>query len=283
MEKVILATRKSPLAVCQAELVKASIETMYPGMKCELSKLETTADKHLDWSLTQMGGKGLFTKELEEKLLEGKVDFAVHSAKDLPSELPMGLMVAGYLKREIVHDVLILKKGVKTPKTLATGSPRRMTQLQRLFPGCEFKELRGNVETRLEKIAKGELADGTILAAAGLKRLKIDTWEGLEFKHLELEQMVPAVGQGAIAIECLEGKGSIIEKIFDEQTRCSLVVERCFLEMLGGGCHVAYGVYYHQQKLYLFHESIGFVELEFNFEEESVRDGVRSIIENLNL
>lgn len=283
MEKVILATRKSPLAVCQAELVKTSIETIYPGVKCELSKLETTADKHLDWSLKQMGGKGLFTKELEEKLLEEEADFAVHSAKDLPSELPNGLVIGGYLKREVVHDVLILKKGIKIPKTLATGSPRRLAQLQRLFPGCEFRELRGNIETRLEKIAKGELANGTVLAAAGLKRLNIHAWEGLEFRHLKLEEMVPAVGQGAIAIECLEGKECIIEKIFDEETRRSLMVERFFLEMLGGGCHVAYGVHYHQKKLYLFHESVGFVELEFNFEEQNVRDWVSSVIEKLNL
>lgn len=283
MDKIILATRKSPLAMRQTELVKSRIESLYPNFKCTLLTVETSADKHADWSLSKVGGKGLFTKELEEALLAGKADYAVHSAKDLPSELPDRLVIGGYLQREVANDVLVLRKGIGNPKTLATGSPRRMAQLQRLFPDCQFVEIRGNVETRLEKIAGGALADSTVLAVAGLKRLGISHYPGVEFVHLSIQEMVPAVGQGALAIECLEGKEKLIEKIFDPETEYHVNIERCFLELLGGGCQVAHGVYCEKGQLHLFHEKIGFVQLEIEIGKEGIKDWVSNVIKKLNL
>ncbi|MEO6873889.1 MAG: hydroxymethylbilane synthase, partial [Opitutaceae bacterium] len=152
MSKIILATRKSPLALVQSELVATHLRTALK-VEAELLKIVTTGDKQVEWSLEQKGGKGLFTGELEQALLRGEADIAVHSTKDLPGEMPVGLAIAGYLPREDPRDVLVLRSDLTAPKTLATGSPRRRLQVAKLFPGVEFSEIRGNVDTRLRKIA----------------------------------------------------------------------------------------------------------------------------------
>src|SRR6478672_2357403 len=150
-KKIILATRKSPLALAQTTMVAAHL-TAKLGVETELLKIVTTGDKQAEWSLEQRGGKGLFTSELEAALLRGEADVAVHSTKDLPGDMSDGLAIGGYLPRADARDVLVLRAGVETPLTLATGSPRRRLQVQRMFPGVTFTEIRGNVDTRLRKI-----------------------------------------------------------------------------------------------------------------------------------
>ncbi|HQY05418.1 MAG TPA: hydroxymethylbilane synthase [Lacunisphaera sp.] len=254
--KIILATRKSPLALVQAEMVAARLRDAIPGAECELLKIVTTGDKQAEWSLSKQGGKGLFTAELEQALLRGEADVAVHSCKDLPGEMVAGLVVAGYLPREDVRDVLVLREGVTTPATIATGSPRRQMQLKRLFPTATFTEIRGNVDTRLKKIAAGT-ADATILARAGLNRLGIHSWAGVTFRPLNLDESVPAVGQGAIAIQSRLGDAASFSAVLDAATARNVTVERALQAALGGGCQMAFGAHVAGDKLYFFHEKTG--------------------------
>jgi hydroxymethylbilane synthase len=260
MSKLVLATRKSPLALVQSELVAAHLRATLK-VETELLKIVTTGDKQAEWSLEQKGGKGLFTGELEQALLRGDADIAVHSTKDLPGDMPAGLAIAGYLPREDPRDVLVLRAGTAKPSKIATGSPRRRLQIAALFPGVEFTEMRGNVDTRLRKVAEQHLADGTILAAAGLKRLGISGWPGLEFRPLGFEQMVPAVGQGAIAIQSRTGDIARLAPAFDEATARGIALERAFQSALGGGCHTAFGVHAVASELFFFHEQTGLLKL----------------------
>jgi hydroxymethylbilane synthase len=220
-------------------------------------KLVTTGDRQTDWSLEQRGGKGLFTGELEAALLRGEADFAVHSAKDLPGAMPAGLTVVGYLPRADARDILILRQGITEPVTVATGSPRRRAQIARLYPAAQFTGIRGNVDTRLRKISDDGLADATVLAAAGLARLGIGTLPGLTFMTLEYTQMVPAVGQGAIAVQCRVADAAKYATIFDAPTARAVNLERAFQLALGGGCQTALGVHATADALYFFHENIG--------------------------
>jgi hydroxymethylbilane synthase len=254
--KLILATRKSPLALVQSEMVAAHLRSKL-GVEVELLKLVTTGDRQTEWSLEQKGGKGLFTSELEAALTKGEADLAVHSAKDLPGDLPAELMIAGYLPRADARDVLVLRSDIESPRKLATGSPRRRAQLQMLFADIEFTELRGNVDTRLKKIAEQNLADGTVLAAAGLNRLGIGNWPGLTFHSRELGQMVPAVGQGAIAIQTRVTDGAKFGAVLDPATARSLRIERAFQAALGSGCHTAFAAHAAADTLFLFHENVG--------------------------
>jgi hydroxymethylbilane synthase len=254
--KIILATRKSPLALVQAEMVAAHLRGAIPGAECELLKIVTTGDQQAGWSLSKQGGKGLFTAELEQALLRGEADVAVHSCKDLPGEMVAGLVVAGYLPREDVRDVLVLREGVTTPATIATSSPRRQMQLKRLFPSATFTEIRGNVDTRLKKIAAGT-ADATILARAGLNRLGIHSWAGVIFSPLNLDESVPAVGQGAIAIQSRLGDAARFSAVLDAATARNVTVERALQAALGGGCQMAFGAHVAGDKLYFFHEKTG--------------------------
>jgi hydroxymethylbilane synthase len=254
--KLVLATRKSPLALTQTEMVAAHLRNQL-GVETELLHIVTTGDKQAEWSLEQRGGKGLFTSELEAALTRGEADVAVHSTKDLPGDMPEGLAIGGYLPRVDTRDVLVLRAGIETPQTVATGSPRRRMQLQRMFPDVQFTEIRGNVDTRLRKIGQDRVADGTVLAAAGLKRLGIDTWPDIEFAPLDFDQMVPAVGQGAIAVQCREPDAAKFAAIFDMPTMRAVTLERAFQTALGGGCHTAFAAHATTDKLYLFHENIG--------------------------
>lgn len=267
---MIIATRRSPLARAQTSLVRSHLAESLPAVETKEETLVTTGDRQLAWSLRTEGGKGLFTAELETALLEGRAHLAVHSAKDLPTEMPAGLAIAGYLAREAPHDVLVLREGLTQPKVIATGSPRRQAQLAILYPDLEFTELRGNVGTRLEKIAKGiayvsaaedRTVDGTVLAAAGLRRLGIYSWPGLVFLPLSLRQMVPAPGQAAIAIQTTENLAELLGKHFDAPTAIAIERERRFLGQLGGGCHSAVAAHEGGGRFLAFKEGVGHRQL----------------------
>jgi hydroxymethylbilane synthase len=262
---LVLATRRSPLALRQAELVASSISDNL-GREVNLLPMVTTGDRQTDWSLEKTGGKGLFTKELESVLLDGTADLAVHSAKDMPSEMPEGLCLSAFLPRENPADVLVIRNGVDTPKTIASGSPRRRSQATKLFPEANWIELRGNVETRLQKIAEGKEADATFLAAAGLNRLGIREFQGLTFRELKWNEMVPAPGQGAIAIQSRIGDQNLFQPLSDPGTESSVKIERTVLTSFGGGCQVALGAYHSQldDRLYFFHEKCGIVSSIIN-------------------
>jgi hydroxymethylbilane synthase len=254
--KIILATRKSPLALTQTEMVAARLQEKIPGARCELLKVVTTGDKQAEWSLAKQGGKGLFTAELEQALLRGEADAAIHSCKDLPGENAPGLVVAGFMPRVETNDVLILREGVTVPATIATSSPRRQQQIARLFPAARFTEIRGNVDTRLKKIAAGA-ADATILAAAGMKRLGIAGWPGVAFRVLNFSESVPAVGQGAIALQCRAGDESRFAPALDAATARFVNLERAFQARIGGGCQIAFAAHATPDQLHFFHEKTG--------------------------
>ena len=266
LKKLILATRKSPLALVQSEQVAAHLRATL-GVEVELLKIVTTGDRQTEWSLEKQGGKGLFTSELEQALLRGEADIAVHSTKDLPGDQPEGLAIGGYLPREDPRDVLILRKDLGSPRTLATSSPRRRLQVGMLFPDVEFTTIRGNVDTRLRKIGTDGVADGTILAAAGLRRLGIGEWPGVDFHVLNCEHMVPAVGQAAIAIQCRAGEAAEFAPVFHAPTARAINLERAFQTALGGGCHTALGVHASEDTLWFFHEEIGLRSLPLSSDD----------------
>ena len=256
MNRIILATRKSPLALAQAELAAARLRAHFPGTDCALRKVVTTGDRKLEWSLEKQGGKGLFTAELERALLRREADVAIHSSKDLPNESALGLTIAGYLPREDPRDVLIVRHGVLAPQLIATGSPRRRLQIRLQLPDATFTEIRGNVDTRLKKIAGGA-AEATVLAAAGLKRLGIASWPGLEFRPLEFSVMVPAVGQGAIAVQCRAEDATRFAAALDLATGRQLGLERALQGRIGGGCQLAFAAHATAGTLFFFHEETG--------------------------
>ncbi|MFP6854503.1 MAG: hydroxymethylbilane synthase [Opitutales bacterium] len=254
--ELIVATRKSPLALRQAEFAAESLRERL-GVAVEIAPMSTTGDQRLDWSLEKRGGKGLFTKELELAVLEERADLAVHSAKDLPTEMPAGLVLAGFLRREDPCDVLVIREEVESPRVIATGSPRRRAQLRERFPDAEWIEFRGNVETRLLRIAELREADATVLAAAGLKRLAIESFPGLRLESLPLDQNVPAAGQAAIALQCRVGEIDRFAVVCDDATGRAVSLEREVLAAMGGGCHVAMGVHLRGDELLIHHEDHG--------------------------
>ena len=192
---LIIVTRGSPLALQQAKDAAQHLEKSLQ-VKTEIKILTTTGDRQAAWSLEKQGGKGLFTAELEQALQRGEADVAIHSAKDLPTEMPAGLTIASCLPRRDPRDVLVRQTQIQSPQKIATGSPRRRAQGAHIFPHATWTELRGNVDTRLKKIVQGE-AEATYLAAAGLSRLGIEKWDGLVFEPVDITKMVPAAGQGA--------------------------------------------------------------------------------------
>jgi hydroxymethylbilane synthase len=280
-KNITLATRKSPLAVIQTQLACDYLKEKLPEYDFSMLKLSTTGDKRRSWSLETEGGKGLFTKELEMALNEGRADLAVHSAKDLPMELGSGLTLAGYLPRADALDVFVMREGCSDIKTIATSSPRRRVQVGLLHPRINWIEIRGNVATRLDKIASGE-ADATILAAAGLNRLSIDSWPGLIFKPYTIRELVPAVGQGAIALECREGDAPQYQAVLDEITDRAVSIERYLIGELGGGCHSAHAAYFLADILYVYHENHGFNQYDFvDLDDAEIKIRLREIVNEL--
>lgn len=269
LKALTLATRRSPLARRQTELAAEHLREQFPGIDIETLEVTTTGDRRKSWSLEERGGKGLFTKELEEAVLEGRADIAVHSAKDLPTEEPPGLVICGYLPREAPHDVFAMREGVTEVREIATSSPRRRFQAKTLYPKACWGEIRGNVDTRLKKVVLGH-ADATILAAAGLNRLGLNDFEGIEFKAFTLDEMVPAAGQAAVALQCRPTLAETLSPRLCGRTGATVHLEREVLSRLGGGCHVATAVHHDGRKLHVFHESVGKLSETFPIEDEGV-------------
>jgi hydroxymethylbilane synthase len=279
-KKLILATRKSPLALAQSEQVAAHLRASL-GVEVELLRIVTTGDQRTEWSLEKQGGKGLFTKELEDSLLRGEADLAVHSCKDLPGELPAGLTVAGYLPREDPRDMLVLREGVESPALIATSSPRRRLQLAMLFPDAQFTEIRGNVDTRLRKIAQDHVADATVLAVAGLRRLGIAGWQGADFHALDFSHMVPAVGQAAIAIQTRTADAPRFAAVLDKRTARFVTLERAFQAALNGGCQTAFAAHATADTLWFFHHEIGLRSLPISDAEiDSPAETARTLLKH---
>ncbi len=240
--RITIGTRGSALALWQASFVAEAIQKGHPEVTVDLMKIKTTGDKILDSPLAQIGGKGLFTKEIEEALLERKVDLAVHSMKDLPTELPNGLHVAAVMKREDPRDVFISRDGrplqeLGPGERIGTSSLRRKAFLLNRFNRLEIISIRGNVDTRLRKMESENLA-GVILAAAGIIRLG---FADRITSYLELDLVIPAIGQGALAIETRandEATNRVALTLNHPDTAVCVGVERAFLQRMGGGCQV---------------------------------------------
>jgi hydroxymethylbilane synthase len=242
-QKIIrIATRKSPLALWQAEHVATKIQQNFPELKTELVKMTTRGDKILDAPLAKVGGKGLFVKELEQGMLDGTADIAVHSMKDVPVEFPEGLHLSAILTREDPRDAFVsnsyqLLASLPNKVRIGTSSLRRQCQIKEKFPEAEILSLRGNVNTRLAKLDAGDY-DAIILAAAGLKRLGL---ANRITEALSPTESLPAIGQGAIGIECRSDDSylnEILGSLHDQQTSICVSAERAMNATLQGGCQV---------------------------------------------
>lgn len=236
MKKVIIGSRESKLAVVQSEMVKAYIEGHNPDTEVEILTMKTTGDIILDRTLDKIGGKGLFVKELDKALMDKRSDISVHSLKDMPMEVPQELPLVAYSKREDPRDVLVLPEGVKEldkSKPIGCSSLRRILQLKEIYPDMECKSVRGNVQTRLKKLDSGEYS-ALILAAAGLKRLGL---EDRISRYFEPNEMIPAAGQGILAVQGREGEDvSFLEGFGDREGAYAAIAERAFVKYLDGGC-----------------------------------------------
>ena len=240
--KLTIGTRGSALALWQARHVAEIIETHHPQTRVALTIIKTRGDKILDVPLATIGGKGLFTKEIEDALLDGRVDLAVHSLKDLPTDLPDGLCLAAVMEREDPRDVFISRDGraieqLDDRAAIGTSSLRRGAFLLNRFPNLRVVSIRGNVDTRIRKIETENLA-GVVLAAAGVRRMGL---ADRVTSFLETDLMIPAIGQGALAIETRENDpqlAEVIETLNHPDTATCVQVERAFLKRMGGGCQV---------------------------------------------
>lgn len=242
-----IGTRGSQLALYQAQKVKEAIDARFPEIKSELVVIKSKGDKILDVALSKIGDKGLFTKELEQAMFDDEVDLAVHSLKDLPTHLPEGLKLGGVLKRGEVRDALVSTKKIKltdlTPdNTIATSSLRRKAQLLSINPEFNIVDIRGNVNTRLRKMEDGH-CDVMLMAAAGLQRIGLDRYIS---EVIDPHQIIPAVSQGAIAMEIRSDDSrieSIVQEINHPLTQIATNAERIFLRKLEGGCQIPIGCY----------------------------------------
>jgi hydroxymethylbilane synthase len=240
-----IGTRGSQLALAQANWVRQAIEQLNPGLNCELVKIKTSGDRFTDRPLRSIGGKGLFIKEIEEALIAGDIDCAVHSMKDLPGDLAPGLIIAAVPVREDPRDLFIARDGGALSEQapgarVGTSSLRRTAFVRRLRPDLELLELRGNVDSRLRKLDAGEI-DAVLLAAAGLKRLAIDR---TRTHALDPMEFIPAIGQGALAIESRSGETeALLAPLSHEPTRIATTAERSFLRRVGGSCFTPLGAH----------------------------------------
>ncbi|HZM33218.1 MAG TPA: hydroxymethylbilane synthase [Burkholderiales bacterium] len=245
--RLVIATRRSRLALWQAGHVKRLLEAAHAGLAVELLPMTTRGDELLDRRLDQAGGKGLFVKELERAMQEGRADLAVHSMKDVPAELPVGFVLAAITTREDPRDAFLSAKykdlgEMPEGSSVGTSSLRRAAQIAERHPRLETRLLRGNVETRLAKLDQGEY-DAIVLAVAGLVRLGLASRIGA---RLSLEESLPAPGQGALGIECLVGRADVFERIAvlnDETAARCVRAERAVSRSLGGNCSLPLAAY----------------------------------------
>ena len=298
-----IGSRDSQLALLQSQMVKARLEEIYPNLQCEIIKIKTQGDKILDVALSKIGDKGLFVKELEHELLETTIDIAVHSMKDMPTKLPEWLKISSILEREDVRDVICLAQNhpeyacakalnqeslnndndlflqiMEKIDLIATSSLRRIAQLKSYYPKLNFTDIRGNLNTRFRKLDDlNNSMDAIVLAAAGIKRLMaVDE----SFSHrisafLNPCEIMPAVAQGALAVEFLESRADIeklIEPLVNPKQELVLQIERSFLNELEGGCQVPIGIYSEpENKKTCFHFSV------------SSLDGTKTIKDGLSI
>ena len=236
MKKLVVGSRESRLAVIQTQLAIQAIRACQPGLEVELLTMKTTGDKILDRTLDQVGGKGLFVKELDAALLAGRVDLTVHSSKDLPMETDPRLPLVAFSRRADPRDALVLPAGAKEldpAKPIGCSSLRRQLQLKALFPQMKTAPVRGNVLTRLEKLDRGEYA-ALVLAAAGLERLGL---AGRVSRYFSVEEMLPAAGQGILAVQArADFDPACLREFHDPDSRDCLLAERAFVRALDGGC-----------------------------------------------
>lgn len=246
-DRIVIASRESALALWQARHIQAQLEARYPQLRVEILGMTTEGDRRLDVSLAKVGGKGLFVKELEEALAAGRADIAVHSVKDVPMVLPSGFMLAAIGRREDPRDAFVSNRyadlsALPAQARVGTSSLRRECQLRARHPRLKIEPLRGNVPTRLQKLDEGNY-DAVILAAAGLKRLGLED----RITHtLAPSESLPAPGQGALGIECLESRADLIHLLAaldDEATARCVAAERAFSRALSGSCNVPLGAY----------------------------------------
>ena len=243
----VIGTRGSKLALAQAEYVQQKLQERYPEHEFTLKIIKTKGDKIQDKSLSAIGDKGLFVKEIERELLDGEIQLAVHSMKDMPGEIPDGLCFADAWEREDPRDVLILREAkslsdLPAHAVIGTGSKRRAFQLLALRPDLTIVDIRGNVDTRLKKMQEQKL-DGIVLAAAGLKRLHM---EAVITQYLSTEEMIPAAAQGTLAIELRSQDAELrlmVNAFSDEKVQRIARTEREFLQQIGGDCHMPIGAY----------------------------------------
>ncbi|HIQ69413.1 MAG TPA: hydroxymethylbilane synthase [Candidatus Avoscillospira stercorigallinarum] len=231
-----IGSRESRLAVIQSQLVMDAIAAAHPDVTLELVTMKTTGDKILDRTLEQIGGKGLFVRELDQALRDGRADFTVHSLKDMPMETPEDLPLAAFSDRADPRDCLVLPAGVTQwdrSKPVGCASKRRQLQLKALYPELIVQPVRGNVQTRLKKLDSGQFG-ALVLAAAGLKRLGL---EGRIARYFEPTELLPAAGQGILAVQTRRGMDTaVLDAVRDEAGTCCALAERAFVRALGGGC-----------------------------------------------
>lgn len=241
MDRFRIGTRDSRLAVIQAEMVADALRQR--GIDARLVRMKTTGDVVLDRPLAQIGGKGLFVRELDRALLEHRTDLSVHSLKDVPVYLDERLPIVGYSRREDPRDVLVLPEGVselEPEKPIGCSSRRRIMQAKKLLPGMRFESVRGNVNTRLQKLDEGRYS-ALILAAAGLKRLGLS---GRISRYFEVAEMIPSAGQGILALQGRSGEDySLLEHFFDNQAAAAAVCERAYVRRIGGDCTLPVAAY----------------------------------------
>jgi hydroxymethylbilane synthase len=246
VKPLVIGTRGSPLALAQAQWIRERLLAAHPGLCVEVRRIKTSGDLFPDASLVGQGGKGLFTKEIEQQLLAGEIDLAVHSMKDLPTTLPAGLTIGAVPAREDARDALVSDRydrvaALPTAARVGTSSLRRRAQLLAQRPDLRVEPIRGNVETRLRKLAT-EGWDATLLAMAGLRRLGVTA----PAHPLEVEEMIPAVGQGLLAVEVRESDRSVREWIAPLNVPAAAAcgeAERSFLRAMGGGCQMPFAAH----------------------------------------
>lgn len=241
MRRITIGSRRSDLAITQTNWVIKQLQNQSPDLQIDVEKIVTKGDRILDVTLSKVGGKGLFVKEIEQALFDRRIDMAVHSMKDLPGEMPDGLVIAAIPLRESPNDCLISRENKKLAElpvgaVIGTSSLRRQAQLLAARPDLTIRSIRGNIDTRLKKMHEGHY-DAIVLATAGLARMG---WRDLITDELSVETMLPAVGQGALAIQCREEDNqliSLLQTIHHPLTAKAVDAERAFLRRLEGGCH----------------------------------------------
>ncbi|MCD7982321.1 MAG: hydroxymethylbilane synthase [Clostridiales bacterium] len=235
-KEIVIGSRASRLALVQADNVKFYIEKNHPELHVRVLPMKTTGDRFPERPLESIGGKGLFVKELDLALAEGRTDLSVHSLKDVPTDVPEELPLIAFSKREDPRDVLVLPRGCEEPdfsKPVGCSSGRRMIQFRRLYPEVRFQSVRGNVQTRLQKLDEGQYG-ALILAAAGLKRLGL---EDRISRFFPAEEILPAAGQGILAVQGRAGEDyRFLDGYTDASSRLCALAERAFIRRLGGGC-----------------------------------------------